>query len=139
MFCFSLIYSGLVHLSWVSHFILVREMSKELETKQIQVSNFIPILVSIRNTVNDYLFANYKYGMLILLSMRKRPIILQKYILTKKWSSKTMQQLIRYEQRWGRSSVWLERLPVTQKVASSSLVAPAIFLGRPIRRPFSYQ
>ena len=32
----------------------------------------------------------------------------------------------RYEQRWGRSSVWLERLPVTQKAASSSLVAPAI-------------
>ena len=30
--------------------------------------------------------------------------------------------------RWGRSSVWLERLPVTQKVASSSLVAPAILL-----------
>jgi hypothetical protein len=31
------------------------------------------------------------------------------------------------EQRWGRSSVWLERLPVTQKAASSSLVAPAIY------------
>ena len=30
------------------------------------------------------------------------------------------------EQRRGRSSVWLERLPVTQKAASSSLVAPAI-------------
>ena len=28
----------------------------------------------------------------------------------------------------GSSSVWLERLPVTQKVASSSLVYPAIFL-----------
>ncbi len=26
---------------------------------------------------------------------------------------------------WGRSSVWLERLPVTQEVASSSLVDPA--------------
>ncbi len=26
---------------------------------------------------------------------------------------------------WGRSSVWLERLPVTQEVASSSLVGPA--------------
>ena len=26
----------------------------------------------------------------------------------------------------GRSSVWLERLPVTQEVASSSLVGPAI-------------
>ena len=26
---------------------------------------------------------------------------------------------------WGSSSVWLERLPVTQKVASSSLVYPA--------------
>lgn len=38
-----------------------------------------------------------------------------------------MQQLYDLcEQRWGRSSVWLERLPVTQKAASSSLVAPAI-------------
>ena len=27
----------------------------------------------------------------------------------------------------GRSSVWLERLPVTQEVASSSLVDPAIY------------
>ena len=27
---------------------------------------------------------------------------------------------------WGCSSVWLERLPVTQEVASSSLVTPAI-------------
>ena len=26
----------------------------------------------------------------------------------------------------GRSSVWLERLPVTQEVASSSLVGPAV-------------
>ena len=28
--------------------------------------------------------------------------------------------------KWERSSVWLERLPVTQEVASSSLVVPAI-------------
>ena len=28
---------------------------------------------------------------------------------------------------WERSSVWLERMPVTHEVASSSLVVPAIF------------
>ena len=31
----------------------------------------------------------------------------------------------------GRSSAWLERLPVTQEVASSSLVDPAIYLLYP--------
>ena len=29
--------------------------------------------------------------------------------------------------RWERSSVWLERMPVTHEVASSSLVVPAIY------------
>ena len=29
-------------------------------------------------------------------------------------------------ENWNRSSVWLERLPVTQEVASSSLVTPAM-------------
>ncbi len=28
-------------------------------------------------------------------------------------------------EKWGRSSVWLERRPVTPEVASSSLVGPA--------------
>ena len=28
--------------------------------------------------------------------------------------------------KWERSSVWLERMPVTHEVASSSLVVPAI-------------
>ena len=33
---------------------------------------------------------------------------------------------------WGRSSVWLERLPVTEKAAGSSPVAPATFnVARP--------
>ena len=36
------------------------------------------------------------------------------------------QQIIIKLKKWGRSSVWLERLPVTQEVASSSLVVPAI-------------
>ena len=31
---------------------------------------------------------------------------------------------------WGRSSTWLERLPVTEKVASSSLVDPAHHMER---------
>ena len=35
---------------------------------------------------------------------------------------------IRNLQIRGRSSVWLERRPVTPEVASSSLVAPAIFI-----------
>lgn len=48
-----------------------------------------------------------------------------------------LKQYSSIEQRWGRSSVWLERLPVTQEAASSSLVAPAIF-GRLSRRPFSF-
>ena len=30
--------------------------------------------------------------------------------------------------KWGRSSAWLERLPVTQEVASSTLVGPAFLL-----------
>ena len=34
--------------------------------------------------------------------------------------------------KWGRSSVWLERLPVTQEVASSILVAPAILKHYPV-------
>ena len=34
---------------------------------------------------------------------------------------------------WSRSSVWLERLPVTQEVASSSLVGSAqFFLSKPV-------
>ena len=46
---------------------------------------------------------------------------------------------IRYILR-GRSSAWLERLPVTQEVASSSLVDPAIYLllfDGERRRPFT--
>ena len=31
------------------------------------------------------------------------------------------------QNRWERSSVWLERMPVTHEVASSSLVVPAIY------------
>lgn len=46
--------------------------------------------------------------------------------LTKKGLPEICLQSTLFEQRWGRSSVWLERLPVTQKAASSSLVAPAI-------------
>ena len=55
---------------------------------------------------------------------------LRKIVLTKKGLFLKLQQHTHTEQRWGRSSVWLERLPVTQKAASSSLVAPAINLGR---------
>lgn len=52
------------------------------------------------------------------------------FLLTKTAPFAVMQKHSHTEQRWGRSSVWLERLPVTQKAASSSLVAPAINLGR---------
>ena len=62
----------------------------------------------------------------------------QKKLLTKKPLLKILEKHSQEQgQRWGRSSVWLERLPVTQKAASSSLVAPAINYGRLIRRPFS--
>lgn len=54
-----------------------------------------------------------------------------RFLLTKKQYFKSVKQPLDInELRWGRSSVWLERLPVTQKAASSSLVAPAIRLGR---------
>ena len=36
----------------------------------------------------------------------------------------------------GRSSVWLERLPVTQEVASSSLVGPAIDVDPAFKRGY---
>jgi hypothetical protein len=52
--------------------------------------------------------------------------ISKKFCLTKKQVFQRVQKHSQQEQRWGRSSVWLERLPVTQKAASSSLVAPAI-------------
>ncbi len=74
--------------------------------------------------------------MLILLMMREKPSLSQKNVLTKKRLSIKLHKHSQQEQRWGRSSVWLERLPVTQKAASSSLVAPAIDSGRLIRRPF---
>ena len=35
-------------------------------------------------------------------------------------------KLVERPNRWERSSVWLERMPVTHEVASSSLVVPAI-------------
>ncbi len=59
--------------------------------------------------------------------------------LTKKRCFKSVKQHSDIcELRWGRSSVWLERLPVTQKAASSSLVAPAIKLGRHKASFFSF-
>jgi hypothetical protein len=40
--------------------------------------------------------------------------------------------------RRGRSSAWLERLPVTQEVASSTLVGPALFSSRRMITVISY-
>ena len=39
---------------------------------------------------------------------------------------KNLANIIVLQSEWERSSVWLERMPVTHEVASSSLVVPAI-------------